>query len=328
MLQAQRRFHEGFITVRNKIKEMAELSNCPVTSIVSFHSDGQWRFPREIIEQDYHPYNQGYGKMSHSGYHSLDIAMWFAESSLSEDKKWDNFQLYTQFIRPYDFINQLNKDDYFKLFPDLDQNLLNDEIVKNIGNIKGELDAFTNISLKKGNAIITNITCNAIHNGFSQRNWIDATGRDLYKGNGRVRQESYLIEQGPFQSIVINSFQSEEIFKSNLHPYDTGGEYHFDIDIFRNSKLFPECKAYEHINMKDLRPMDEENGYSRGHQEAARRTCNTEFFKAILNEIPISKQTSNFLTHEITTKLLSSIYLSSSRESNNKINIIKQKINI
>jgi predicted dehydrogenase len=326
MLQAQRRFHEGFVTVKNKIKEMTEMSNCPVTSIVSFHSDGQWRFPKEIIEQDYHPYNQGYGKMSHSGYHSLDIAMWFAESSLVQDKKWDNFQLYTQFIRPYDFMNQLNKDDYLKLFPNMDKNLLNDEIIKNISNVKGELDAFTNISLKKGDAIITNITCNAVHNGFSQRNWIDVTGRDLYKGNGRIRQESYIIEQGPFQSIIINSFQSEEILKGSSHPYEIGGEYHFDIHLFRNNILFPNSKAYEHISIQKIRPISEEKGYSRGHQEEARRNCNTEFFKAIIEGIPVSNQTSNLLTHNITTKILSSIYLSASEQNNGKNGIVKQVI--
>ena len=326
MLQAQRRFHDGFVVARDKIKEMTQMTNCPVTSIVSFHSDGQWRFPKEIIEQNYHPYNQGYGKMSHSGYHSLDIAIWFAEASLVLEKKWDNFNLYTQFVRPSDFLIQLNKDDYIKLFPNLDKKLLNNKIVKKVTNIKGELDAFTNISLKKGDAIVTNITCNTVHNGFSQRNWVDAIGRDLYKGNGRIRHESYIIEQGPFQSIVLNSFQSEEISKSNIHPYETGGEYHFDIHLFRNNVLFPDCKPYQYINMKKLRPIVEKHGYSRGHQEDARRACNLEFFSAIINNMPISKQTSNFLNHALTTQILSSIYLSASKQNKGKDGVVKQII--
>ncbi len=326
MLQAQRRLHEGFMKSRDKIIEMTTMTNCPVTSISSFHSDGQWRFPKEIIEQDYHPYNQGYGKMSHSGYHSLDIAVWFAEAALSKEKKWDNFQLYTQFIRPSDFLSQLNKDDYLKLFPGIKQDLLSEDIIKNVSLIKGELDAFTNISLKLDQRIITNITCNAVHNGFSQRNWVDAIGRDLYKGNGRVRQESYIIEQGPFQSIVLSSFQSEEVLKSDLHPYEAGGEYHFDIHIFRNSTLFPKYEPYEYINMQKLRPIAEEKGYSRGHQEAARRNCNTEFFTAILNKTPISKQASNFLDHSLATQLLSATYLSASLQENNKCGVIKQQI--
>ncbi len=326
MLQAQRRFHGGFIIVRDKIKEMTKMSNCPVTSITSFHSDGQWRFPKEIIEQDYHPYNKGYGKMSHSGYHSLDIAIWLAESSIVQNKKWDNFQLYAQFVRPSDFLSQINKEDYFKLFPDLDKNILSDEIIKNTSKVKGEIDAFTNISLKKGDAIITNITCNTLHNGFSQRNWIDVSNRDLYKGNGRIRQESYIIEQGPFQSIIINSFQSEEILKSSLSKYEMGGEYHFDIHLFRNSRLFPNMKAYEHIDIDKIMPALEEKGYSRGHQEEARCACNMEFFHAITENIPASSQSSNFLTHDLTTKILSSIYLSASGQNNGKHGIIKEII--
>lgn len=325
MLQAQRRFHEGFVSVKDKIREMAQLSGCPVTSIISFHSDGQWRFPKEIIEQDYHPYNQGYGKMSHSGYHSLDVATWFAEASLSEQKYWDNFKLYAQFVRPNDFISQLSECEYLKLFPDIDRDLISAEVFRDVNNIKGELDAFINISLKKGKDTITNIICNALHNGFSQRNWTNVLGRDLYKGNGRVRHESYIIEQGPFQSIIINSFQSKEILKSNQKLYDVGGEYHFDIHIFRNKAMFPDCKSYEFINMKNLRPMDNRN-YDRGHQEAARRTCNAEFFTAILQEVPASKQTSNFLSHCLTTQLLSATYLSAADQCDGGDGVINQNI--
>ena len=52
-IQAQRRFHIGFRTVRKKIIEMAKLSDCPVTFIQTFHSDGQWTFPSEFIGQTY-----------------------------------------------------------------------------------------------------------------------------------------------------------------------------------------------------------------------------------------------------------------------------------
>ncbi|MFA6295133.1 MAG: Gfo/Idh/MocA family oxidoreductase [Candidatus Paceibacterota bacterium] len=331
ILQAQRRHHGGFLKTRDLIIEVAKKTNCPITSIESFHSDGQWRFPKEIIEQTYHPYNQGYGKMSHSGYHSLDTAVWLAQSSILDSKKeYDNFELYAQVARPVDFFSQLTPEDYVRLFPEIDKNNLfsSDQLkemlhMKNIGSVTGEIDAHALIALRHGEHTITNIGSHAVHNGFSQRNWISATGRDLYKGNGRVRHESYIIEQGPFQCVIVNSFQSHEIFKSSISPNAVGGEYHYDIHVFRNSTLFPEYKTYELITMSEISKLVDFK-YSRGHQEDARRNCVGEFISAIENQIPPCQQISNFFHHELSTEILSAIYESVS--DNNESKVIKRNI--
>lgn len=331
ILQAQRRHHGGFRKTRDLIIEISRKTNCPVTSVQAFHSDGQWRFPKEIIEQTYHPYNQGYGKMSHSGYHSLDAAVWFAESSImTKEKEYDSFEVYAQAVRPSDFFSQITPDDYMKLFPTIsrDELLSSDELMtmlkkREIGSVTGELDMHAIIALRHGEETITNIASHAIHNGFSQRNWLSVKGRDLYKGNGRVRHESYVIEQGPFQCIIVNSFQSHEIFKSDIKPSDVGGEYHYDIHVFRNSTLFPEFKSYELITMIDINKIANFE-YSRGHQEDARRNCVEEFISAIRESIPANEQNSNLLEHDLSTQLLGAIYQSvSSREGGG---VVKDKI--
>lgn len=324
-LQAQRRYHDGYMYTRKQIDKIARLTNCPLTSVQSFHSDGQWRFPDEIINQNYHPYNQGYGKMSHSGYHSLDIAIWFATASLRKNKSWNNYTLYSQFVRPIDFTTQLTPEDYTNLFPDIDLKKLVDSNKMSDANVKGEIDAFTNIALKHDNHVITSMVCSAVHNGFGQRNWTSVVGRDLYKGNGRIRQESYTLEQGPFQSIIINSYQSQDLMAKDADNYSVGGEYHFDIHIFRNNKLFPQFKAYELVKINDLRPV-RDLGYSRGHQEEARRSCIDEFFDAIRNKRSIDEQESNFLQHRLSTQILSSIYKSASLSFNGGSGIINERI--
>lgn len=331
ILQAQRRHHGGFLKTRNLILEISKRTNCPITSIESFHSDGQWRFPREIVEQTYHPYNQGYGKMSHSGYHSLDTAVWLAQSSILDTKKeYDNFELYAQVARPADFFSQLTPEDYVRLFPEIDKNnLLSSDHLKEMLSMKdtrsvtGELDAHSLIALRRGEYTITNLGFHAVHNGFSQRNWISVAGRDLYKGNGRVRHESYIIEQGPFQCVIVNSFQSHEIFKSNISPNAVGGEYHYDIHVFRNSTLFPEYKTYELITMSEINELVDLK-YSRGHQEDARRNCVEEFILSIENQMPPDQQISNFLDHELSTHLLSAIYESVANDSESRV--IKRSI--
>jgi predicted dehydrogenase len=329
ILQAQRRYHEGFQKTRELIKEIANKTNCPITSVQVFHSDGQWRFPREIIEQDYHPYNQGYGKMSHSGYHGLDVAIWFTKSSiLDSDKKYNNFEVYSQVVRPVDFIKQLNKNDYQNIFPSISKdNLMSQKEFENESkkdkskSVTGEIDAHSLIALKHDKYTITNIGVHAVHNGFGQRNWESVIGRDLYKGNGRVRHESYIIEQGPFQSIIVNSYQSHEIFKSDIDKYEVGGEYHYDIHVFRNSALFPEYKTYELLTMKELRGVEDLN-YSRGHQENARRNCVEDFVLSINNNSSPKKEISNFLSHDLSTQILSSIYRSVSKKGK----VIRDKI--
>ncbi|MCK5633124.1 Gfo/Idh/MocA family oxidoreductase, partial [bacterium] len=119
-LMAQRRYHPAFIKMRELVQEVFKKTNCPITSIQSYHGDGQWRMPTEIVEQSYHPYNQGYGKCSHSGYHSIDIVSWLIRSVESNNKYIDNVDVFTNFVTPVDFIHQLNISDYKKLFKNFD----------------------------------------------------------------------------------------------------------------------------------------------------------------------------------------------------------------
>ena len=102
-----------------------------------------------------------------------------------------------------------------------------------------------------------------------------------------------------------------------------GGEYHYDIHVFRNSTLFPEYKAYELITMSEINELADLK-YSRGHQEDARRNCVEEFILAIKNQTLPHQQISNFLDHELSTHLLSAIYESVTDDSGSQV--IKRSI--
>jgi predicted dehydrogenase len=324
-LQAQRRLHEGFLICKALVAEIADRTNCPITSINASHSDGQWRFPREIVTQKYHSYNQGYGKMSHSGYHSLDASIWLAQSALRDSSKtYDTFDVYATAVRPIDFLSQITTADYQHLFPAIPaEYLLSSEDLQKLVEteglpVTGEIDAHSLVTLRRGARIITHIGIDAAHNGFSQRNWISAEGRDLYKGNGRVRHESYTIRQGPFQTIIINSFQSHELLRAGFSHAEVGGEYHFDIYVFRNSTLFPDYAAYSKETIRTASDIDTPD-FSRGHQENARRTCIVDFLSSIARDTPPCAQSTNFLSHELSTQVLSGIYQSLARDSDRKV---------
>lgn len=323
-LMSQRRFHPAYTFMKEAVEEVFDRTRCPLTSVQISHSDGQWRFPTEIIEQNYHPYNQGYGKLSHSGYHSLDIINWLVSATSVDEKRIDNIDVFSSFVRPVDFLSQFCLDDYKNIFSGFDQfNKYNKEEFCNLAKDYGEIDAFSTIAFKQGDRVLCLGSVNLIHNGFSQRSWLSVQGRDLYKGNGRIRQESYFIEQGPFQSIAFLSYQSKELDPSNNHrSYDFGDEWHLDIHLFRNSKMFPDWQAHQVYSIKDL-SNEYMTGYSRGHQEDARIACVIDFCESVKNK----KDTkSDLLSHKNGTYLLSAMYESEIRKMNNQNPLVNVKI--
>ncbi len=309
-LMAQRRFHPGFLLVRNLIREVSDRTNMPVSSITSVHSDGQWRMPSEIVDQDYHPYNQGYGKCSHSGYHTIDVAAWLLETTTNEGKKFDNVDVFSNFLRPDDFYEQLNLEDYQKIFPDYQKHNKYPEVeLKKRFADMGEIDALVSLNFKRKNKTMALANLSMIHNGMAQRNWPTAIGRDLYKGNGRIRHESHYIVQGPFQAISFVSYQSKEIDPNIISNdlYETGGEYHLDIHVFRNSTLFPDWTAHKKYTIKDLGTKITE-GKSRGHQEDARKNCLVNFLTQIKTRK--TNDESSLDSHKMSISLQSAVYQS------------------
>lgn len=326
-LMAQRRFHPAFQKIKDLIRDCAKKTNCPITSIQTFHCDGQWRMPTEIVEQLYHPYKQGYGKCSHSGYHFFDIVPFLLEAGVNNEKNYDNIEVFTNFVKPLDFMEQLKLEDYEGIFGKENfwkhNKYTQSELTSLMRNF-GEIDAFSNIAFKKGDKIITNATINLAHNGFGQRNWVTAANRDLYKGNGRIRHEFHIIEQGPFQSIHYHSYQSQEVDPSKKNElYAVGGEYHLDIYVFRNSNLLG-GKSVEVFRINDLN-VNIMEGRSRGHQEDARAKGFLEFIDAMKGKLSRCEMTSDFFTHRAGVLLTSAVYQSAAARVNHKNPLINIK---
>lgn len=319
-LMSQRRYHPIYKIMREKIREVFNKTNCPVTSIQISHSDGQWRVPDEIIDIEYHGYNLGYGKCSHSGYHSTDMMSWLISSTENKNKKITGVEITSSFLSPSDFLHQINYTDYSKIFPDFYESSKYSEkdFFKKVKNF-GEIDAFTNLIFKSGKNIQTLGSINLIHNGFSQRGWLSSVGKDLYKGNGRVRQEQYFLEQGPFQSISLITYQSKEISENNNDLFSIGKEFHMELHIFRNSNLFKEWKNHEIFNIKNHIKM-KLSGSSRGHQEDARYEAIIDFIDAVKEKRDTA---SDFSSHRRGTLLLSGIYQSAIKRRQFKNPLIK-----
>lgn len=324
-ITAQRRFHPAYEKIREIIKDCFEKTNCPVTSIQTFHCDGQWRTPTEMVEQLYHPFMQGYGKCSHSGYHFCDMVIYFLKSAQGGNKRYDNVDIFTNVTRPLDCLEQFNLKDYNNLFGKKvfnKYNHYNERELKKIMPKYGEVDAFSNIAFKKGDKTITLCSLNLNHTGFGKRDWPSANGRDLYKGNGRVRHEMYIIEQGPFQSIHLHSYQAFEVDPSvnGSRKYKVGGESHMDIYVFKNSGMIG-GKTIEIIKLKDIQKQKFLDNKSRGHQEDARAEAFLEFISALKGTMKRSNMRSDLFTHTASVTLLSGIYQSIAAKKHRNINL-------
>ena len=272
-----------------------------------------WRIPSEYVDINYHPYNQWYGKLWHSGFHTIDILAYFLKHTAPKDKMPDTIEAFVSSVHQKDVMTQLNYSDYIDIFGDefLRFNHYTEKELQKRVSTYWDIDISAVVNFKKSDSILSLISINLWHNGFSQRWWLNSLGRDLYKWNGRVRHEFHMFEQWPFQAIFIESFQSKEIGKEAdiMSPYDIGWEMNFTIHIFRNSVLFPDWNNYECITAKDLY-QSLWTGYSKGHNEEARREWIRMFFENITNKSPKEKSLSNICDYDFSIRLFTSLYKS------------------
>ncbi len=307
-LMAQRRFHPAFQKIKSLIQEVHSQTNCPITSIQSFHGDGQWRLPHELTDMAYHGYTRGYGKCSHSGYHFFDTLSWLLEAGEGQDKSIDSVRIQVNAVRPADYLTQVAPSDYHKIFPEDASSFTSLSALKRKIRAYGEIDAFCSFAFRHKKSTITLGSVNLAHNSFSQRGWFSTVGKDLYKGNGRLRHEVHIIEQGPFQAIEFISLQSEEVRPTRTNNlFEPGGEYHLDIHVFRNHALFPGWKSHEKISIADLSTRVLRN-HSRGHQEDARRNAVLEFISFLHGKR--TKPVSDLSDHNRSVTLLAGVYQS------------------
>jgi len=309
LVNSHRRFHPGFEHVMGLIEEVRDETGCPVTNIASEHCDGQWRMPLEIIEQDYHPYNQGYGKLSHSGYHCVDMVNCFLRAGMVPGKRPDSMSVTSSFLMPVGFVEQVHREDYLRYFgPEyatacpMDDGELSDRMAR-----FGEIDATSMIEFDRAGTTVAQASIRLHHNGFARRTWL-SPGKDLYKGNGRVRHERHRIDSGPFQTIYIESYQANDKHdRSDAMDFELGGNNHFDVIVFRNTGW---GSGHEPLTVTRLADLPTTAGFDSGllYNEQVKEACLREFLGFIAGDIPRSDLRSSIEDHAMTVRLMSMMY--------------------
>ncbi|MET8679495.1 Gfo/Idh/MocA family oxidoreductase [Streptomyces sp. NPDC004647] len=315
-VQCQRRYHPAFLTMRRLVAEVAAETNCPVTSIQSFHSDGQWRMPNELVDISYHSFDLGYGKCAHSGYHFFDIVPWLLQAGETVGKSLDAVEVHANVTRPGDFLAQLDIGDYERLFPEFAATnpYSESELLEHTEDF-GEIDAFVSMAYKSGGRTMTLGSINLVHNGFSQRASVAPVHANLYKGNGRVRHESHIIEQGPFQAIHYHSLQTLGDGSSHRDPDEVGDAEHIEVHVFRNSNFNGRWKKCETLGFDALAADAASHGERvKPTQSASRRRAIQEFLEYINGKRIREQMASELTSHRRSSRLMAGAYLSAARQ--------------
>jgi hypothetical protein len=323
-INLQRRYEHGFDKVRELVSETAKKFNIPVTSMQVMHADGSWRFPKEILTQESHGLYDGFGKVSHSGYHLCDMAWQIYQSGLTDNKGPDQLEVFSSPLTPSGLEVSLNEEDYVRYFgSDFERTgLTKNEYLNKIANY-GEIDAFSVIRLLKGSENICNISINLLHSSFSRRSWAKPN-EDFYKGNGRIKHQQFIIQQGPFQCIQIHNYQSNDKHDvDNSNEFEVGGNNHFDIYVFRNVGMFGEGEAFTKISEHDLEQQTDIVGLT---NENAKYRVIVEFIEFILGRTNLNNVKSNIDTHSVPVKLMSGICQSMANIRSNKNPLIRISI--
>ncbi len=234
-------------------------------------------------------------------------------------------EIVSSLIQPNGFFTQLNENDYLNIFGEKYNiiNQLNDEQLKQICSDFGEIDLSSIITLKKNEEAIANFNVNLIHNGFAGRTWLKP-GDDLYKGNGRIKHESYNIQQGPFQNIQIHSYQAydkhDEI--NGVEDY-LGGKNHFEIYIFRNPLVACTSKQPQVYHLRDIIDYQKSEDNSMINMEWVKFKVVEEFADYLTGLRTKESINSQIEDHLIPVQIMSGIYSSNILRKRGDNNIVK-----
>ncbi|KAL5355131.1 hypothetical protein BJX96DRAFT_181136 [Aspergillus floccosus] len=320
LVQSHRRYHPGFHFLFQKIRQLNKSTLCPITSLNSSHCDGMWRMPHEIVGQEYHTFKDGYGKLSHSGYHLLDVCSKFMRSSWGggqdPTKIPNKLEVISSFITPGGFYTALNRSDYERIFGAeyvLRQDYSDDELWRLMEGM-GEIDCGILMTAYHDDHPICLVQLNLLHTGFSRRSSVQ-TGSDLYRGVGRVKHESHDIKCGPFETIVVESRKSlDKRVTSHSSSSSMGGENHFDVNIFQNNGLLgndePTIQSYTMDDILKLYP-----AMLGDTSEKVKRGVLEESLDFMSGKVDIDGLASNLPDHALPAYIMSAAYLSHVRKT-------------
>jgi len=244
MVLTQRRYQSAYIDLRNKVEEVFKKTGCPITSLSILHNDGQWSFPNELVTDQYHGFNEGVGKLSHTGYHLIDIVPWMLRACVRKDLVINKVRVQASAVRPSDLIyllphkclsqyfgNEYNEDQY-----------KNEIQLANDVNGYGEVDAYLSYIFYHDDIPVCTANLNLLHSGLSQRTWTHISPGQI-NGKGRIKHELVHLYQGPFLGAELEKIRGKKEEYTDSMP-KVKVRYILNKKESGNEKVYDYIKSY------------------------------------------------------------------------------------
>lgn len=315
-IQAQRRYHPVYRFVYSLIKKIILNYGIPISYIGIFSGNGIFNSIDEYITKENHPHNMGYGKLMHSGYHFVDLFCWFANLNTLIDKiSYNNISVFSDIYSVGDLNGQLKK--VCKKC-----NLSNDYLFKTYSGKKtcklnglGEVDVYSQISIKAGDQTIINGQLALLQNSVSKRFINNYKSNDI-KNLSAIRKEIIVIELGPLYSVSIFALQNYKRSHSKLYSYD------YIVKIYRNTKYI-KGRAHEEIFFRNTGGGKNIDSFSK----IARLKCFQDFLgqKSLSDGVPGGSL--DFNSHKLSIDLFSLIQENIAKINLNQIGFSRSKFN-
>jgi hypothetical protein len=284
MLATQKRYQWAFHKIAERLERVAK-TGYPVTCVDCMTSDGYWMLPWEYSGQRYHSYDYGGGKLTHTGYHFLDIVPWLMRhSNISGNNMITHAWVTSTLFRPSDSVAIMSAEGI--------RNLIHSEerCGVEIADDLGDINSYVQVKFCNGKRLITSVNFTFLHEGFSLR----TTTESREAVTGRTKIDHMMISQGP---VFYAKFGRVAKILDAEAVSPIGRPDHFELDFIANNitglprieRLIPESlETYEGCGDDELPTAD--------------------FFEAILDPSREPLTVSPTSDHEIGVKLLSAAY--------------------
>lgn len=306
MLNAQRPFMPVYTKIFDWVKEVRETTGQVVTNITACHADGQMRVGGELVETAYHGYNCGNGKLSHSGYHLIDVIARLLKLGTSSDGRPDFLLVHSSLRQPNGLVTAMPQVNWQKLFGKGQASLesYSDDELVTLGHQMGEVDAHVSIEAIRDGAVMTTINLHLQHDTVSARSSL-ATPFNWYKKSGRMKRELWHVDQGPMQSLRLETLQAEDKHDRPEAKGDKVGDpNHMDLVRVANATMVPGAARFSRFSGAELA------GETGAHllSERAKRASLAEFVACAAGRLPVAQLTSDLSIHRLGVSLMAAAY--------------------
>lgn len=211
----RRKVQETYTNIYDSLQIIKDTFGQEVTNILISHNDGVFRFADEVeLKCGSHGYSDGFGKLTHTGYHILDVIAGFIKFGCNIQ----DVQCVCKIIN-CNTVGDMLESDSNRINAKLMNNDNEDKELSKVA-LESEMDITISYTLYHDDKKFCNILVNLIHCGKSNRtqNHYDFNN---YNDQGRTNELTMQIQQGSLFStqLIINTMSGSGGTKGNGYTF-------------------------------------------------------------------------------------------------------------